>query len=301
MFSSNDRGIVLALLTALVSGVSIFINKFAVGFITPPLVFTATKNLGVGLILLTLLLVSGKWRKIKQLDGKNVFRLVMIGIIGGALPFYLFFTGISLIPAINAALIHKTLVIWVAILAWPFLKEKLSKGQGLAVLLIFLGNLLIGGFQGFEFSKGELFIMLATVLWAVENIIAKKVLDKVDPDLVTTARMGFGSLILVGASLIVAPQALAGVFSLNAGQLFWMLATALALFAYVSTWYRALKYAPATTVATVLASSTIVTNILSAIFITHTWDFRLLPQAGLILSGVILFWWFSRRESVRLL
>ena len=92
--------------------------------VKPPIVFTAEKNVFVGLLIIGVLLFSWKWKEVKKLTKRELVYLSLIGIIGGSLPFYLFFTGLSMIPAINGAIIHKTLFIWVAILAIPFLKEK---------------------------------------------------------------------------------------------------------------------------------------------------------------------------------
>lgn len=294
-----DKGVKLALITALVSGVSIFINKFAVGVITPPLVFTGVKNSLVAILIISLILFSRKWKQLTKLDKGQLSKLALIGIIGGALPFYLFFTGLSQISAINGALIHKTLVLWVIVLAVPFLKEKLSTWQGLAVLILFVSNLLVGGFKGFAFSVGELFVLMATLLWAVENIIAKKVLSDVDIDLVVAARMGLGAIILMTVALFVYPQNLPQMLSLSLSQSLWMLATAIALLAYVMTWYRALKFAPVITVATILVSATLVTNLLSAIFITGTWNLKMLWQAGMIVLGLGIFLWGGKGSILK--
>jgi len=68
--------------------------------------------------------------------------LLLIGLVGGSIPFYLYFEGLSKISAINGAIIHKSLVIWVALLAIPFLKENMSKLQALAVFALFGSNFL---------------------------------------------------------------------------------------------------------------------------------------------------------------
>ena len=119
--SYKTKGIYLALITALISGVAIFINKFAVDAIHPPLVFTAMKNAGVGLFIIGILLLTPKWKLIKKLTKREIIYLISIGIIGGSIPFYLYFTGLSQIPAINAAIIQKTLVFWVTLVAIPVL------------------------------------------------------------------------------------------------------------------------------------------------------------------------------------
>lgn len=287
MSGNFQKGINLALVTALISGISIFINKFAVTAIKQTLVFTSVKNSGVALLIIGILIFSGKWRQIKKLSLREIGFLILIGIIGGSIPFYLFFTGLSTIPAINGAIIQKTLVIWVALLALPFLREKLSRGSAIAVILLFAANVLVGGFSGFKYSPGEGLVLLATVFWAVETVLAKKILPALDPDILTAARMGFGAVILLTMSAVMQPQAFSQSLSLTSTQWFWMGLTVLSLLAYVTSWYRALKYAPATTVTAILVASTLVTNALSAIFVTHTVNSLLIIQSILIIAGII--------------
>lgn len=295
MSSTLKKGIYLAFLTALISGVSNFVNKIAVDVIKPPLVFTAEKNAFVGLLIIGLLIATWKWQKIKKLNRKQIIYLLLIGVIGGSVPFYLFFTGLSQIPAINGAIINKTLIIWVAILAIPFLKERVSPLLMIAVAFRFYANLLIGGLTKFQFSQGELFVLLATMLWAIEYVLAKKILPDVDPDIVTAARMGFGSLILLGAAAVVAPTALVKGLMLSPNQWFWMIIPVLLLLGYVTTWYRALKFAPVTVVASVLVSATLITNVLSAIFVTHAWNLELGIQAFFTVLGIVFLWLASSK------
>lgn len=75
-----------------------------------------------------------------------------------------------------------------------------------------------------------------------------------------------------------------------------MIITIATLLGYVMSWYRALKYAPATTVTSILVASTLVTNVLSAIFITHTWTEEMEVQAVLMIVGVAVFWFASKKE-----
>lgn len=297
MSSNLSKGIFFAILTAFISGFSNFINKIAVTTIKPPLVFTAEKNLLVGLAIIGILIATCKWKKIFRLKKKEIIFLILIGIIGGSLPFYLFFTGLSQIPAINAAFIHKTLVLWVAILAIPFLKEKISKLQIFAVLLLFSSNFIIGGFTSLQFSQGELFVLIATILWAIENILAKKILPFVDPDIVVAARMGLGSLILLGAALLTSPTALYQSLFTLPSQWLLMGITTIFLLGYVMTWYRALKFAPAITVASILVAATLVTNILSAIFITHTWTIEMGAQSLATFLGIGFLWFVNKKQA----
>lgn len=293
----QTKGVWLAVITAVISGVANYVNKFAVAAIKPPLVFTAVKNSLVGMVIISLLLVSRKRGLIRQLKRNEIIRLIAIAVVGGTVPFYLFFTGLSQIPAVNGALIHKSLVLWVALLAVPFLKEKLSLWQVGAVGLLFSSNLVVGGFKGFQFSQGEMMVLVATLFWAIENVIAKKTLKTVDPDIVTAARMGLGSLILLVAAQLRHPQALAQILTMTSTQWMWMVLTTLILLGYVMSWYRALKLAPAVLVTSVLVLATLVTNLLTAIE-TKVWNGQMLLQAGIVGVGLVVFWWGAKRSQV---
>lgn len=286
MFGKNSKGVYFALIAALISGFSIFLNKFAVTAVGQPLVFTAVKNTCVAVFIIAFIVFSGKWMQIKFLSKRKLVLLFIVGVIGGSIPFYLFFTGLSSIPAINGAIIQKTLVLWVAILALPLLKEKLTKVGAAMVFVLFFANVLVGGFSGFKFSTGEGLVLLATLFWAVETVIAKKILPNMDSDLLVAARMGFGSLILLILSAVLQPTSLAKVFTFSVGQWEWVILTSILLLFYVATWYRALKFAPAIVVTSVLVGATIVTNILSAIFVIHSVNLPLVVQSVLILLAV---------------
>lgn len=298
-FLLEKKGLYYALVTAVISGFSIFFNKFAIGDVKPPLYFTSIKNLVVGILIFSVVLFSRKLKDIKKLSKKEVKYLLMIGLVGGSVPFYLYFEGLSKTSAINGAMIHKTLVIWVALLTAPFLKEKITKIQALGVMFLFLSNLFVGGFKGFEFSHGEVLVLIATILWSVESILAKKVLKSVDPDIVTLFRMGFGSLILITATLISVPGVIGKTLSLNSQQLFWIILTSLLLFLYVKNWYRALKFSSAAFVTSVLVSSTLITNILSAVFVNHSWNAGMTIQSIFLLSGVLLFVLFEKEKKLK--
>jgi len=283
MLTNCQKGVFFALITAVISGVSIFLNKYSVGFITPPLLFTGLKNATVALILFSLIILSRKLPLLKALTKREVTFLLLIGLVGGTLPFYLFFTGLTTVSAINASLIQKLLVFWVAVLALPILRERVTRVQLIAVFLLFTANFFVGGFKGFAFSKGELMIFGSTFFWAVEYVLASKVLKTVHPDLVAAFRMGIGSTILLTASLI-SPTRL--IFSLTTPGFFWVCLTILLLLTYVITLYRALKYAPAVLVTSTLVSATLVTNLLSAIFITKSVSSLFIIQTVIITFGV---------------
>lgn len=293
--NNTGRATTLALVAAFISGVSLFVNKFAVTSMKDPVLFATLKNSLVAIFIIGIVLVFGKWGEIKSLSRQKWLKLFLIGVIGGALPFALFFTGLAQTNAVNGALIHKTLFLWVAFLAIPFLKERMVWQQWAGVIAIFVGNLFVGGFTGFKFNIGEMMILVATVLWAAENVIAKKALSDISGITVGAARM------VIGSVLLMAYVALFGSFSpiltLTPVQWGWTILTGVFLAGYVLTWYAALSRAPATYVATLLVPATLVTNILSAVFITHTLTDRDLASAFLYGTGIFLLVLFANKTA----
>lgn len=283
----------LALGTALVSGFSNFVAKIGVTAVRDPIIFTTLKNGIVAILLAGVLLALRRWRELRTLSRTQWLQLAAVGVIGGSIPFALFFTGLTHTSALNASLIHKTLFLWVALLAVPLLKERMTPLQWLGIFAVGAANLFIGGFKGFRYNVGELMILGATVLWAVENVVAKIALKNLSSLTVAAARMVFGSVLLLAFASFRGGTA--AVVHLNAAQWGWTLIASALLTAYVLTWYAALKRAPATYVATLLVPATLVTNALSAVFLTHTFPTVQVENALLVVTGVVLLIVFVRR------
>lgn len=283
----------LALAAAFISGTNNFLAKIAVTAVKDPVLFTTIKNTIVAVLLIGVILAFRRLSEIKALNRKQWVKLGVIGVIGGALPFALFFTGLSMTSAISGSLIHKTLFLWVGLLAWPFLKERLTLLQGVGVALLFASNFFVGGFTGFSFNTGELMILAATLLWAVENIIAKKALVDISSLTLASARMVIGSSLLI---IFLASQGrMAPIADVGAVAWGWTMLSSILLFGYVIAWYSALKIAPATYVASILVSATLVTNVLSALFVTHTMTALQLKGGAYVLTGLFLLIFFAKK------
>ncbi|HYL41486.1 MAG TPA: DMT family transporter, partial [Candidatus Binatus sp.] len=187
----------------------------------------------------------------------------VIGIIGGGVPFILFFTGLAQASAPSAAFIQKTLFVWVAILAVPFLGERLGLAQLAAVGVLLAGLTLVAPPTGLSWGSGETMIAAATLLWAVEAIMAKRLLRGVPVAVLGVGRLGIGLLVLVGYLLATGHASL--VLALDGAQMLAVLGTGVLLAGYVATWFAALKRAPASLVTAVLVVGAPVTAMLQAI------------------------------------
>lgn len=261
--NNTAKGIVYALIAAIISGIAIFYAKVSVAKIDP-LILTTSRNLFAGLLLLITIIFSYK-KEIKiNFSIKNVSKLLIISIIGGSIPFFLFFTGLKLIGPQTANLIQKSLFIWVGILSLVFLKEKLNPVYWLAFTLIFIGNFVINPVS-IVFDKGIILVILATMFWSVENVLVKKFMQNFSEKLLSVVRMLGGGLILLCMTITTGKLSL--LFSLNFDQLITIIVGGIILSFYVYFWYKALKYAPASLVTLILTFSLVVGNILNGAFI----------------------------------
>lgn len=287
--TNTTKGIMLALLTATISGVSIFYSKVSVIKIDP-LLLTTARNLIVGVLFLTLFLATGKFKEMARLTKKNAIMLFAIGLIGGSLPFYLFFTGLKLIGAQQGNMIHKTLFIWVALLAFVFLKEKVNIKLVLSGMLITAGIFFFTPFH-LALGQGALLVLVADLLWAGETVIAKKVLAQVSSELAGLIRMLLGGMVLAVATIMGGKST--ALFSLSLSQWGMIMVGAALLFFYVYTWFKALSHAPASVVTLALTWSLVVGTVLNGSF-THArlamadWYSMALITGGVMLGAVVV-------------
>jgi len=287
----EKKGILLALITAFISGGAIFINTFGVKVINP-YIFTGLKNIVVIFLILALIFVLKEWPKFKKLRKKEWGLLFLIGLVGGSIPFLLFFKGLSLTTGDKGAFIHKTMFVYVAILAFIFLKEKISKSLIVGILVLILGNVLLLKIIPKPLNFGDFLILIATLFWSGEQIISKYTLKTISPRLVAGGRMFFGSILIVLFWIITGQfQFLA---EINLIQFSWVVITAFILFGYVTFWYTALKYSRVSVATAVLTLGSPITTLLSLIFLDKVISPQQIGGIALILVGILLVIGISR-------
>ncbi len=217
---------------------------------------------------------------------RNRLGLVAIAIIGGSIPFVLFFSGLAIATAPTAAFIQKTMFIWVALMAVPFLGERLGLIQIGALGTLLVGQALIAPPTGMGWGAGETMIAAATLLWSVEVVLAKRLLVGISPQLLGAARLGLGLVILVG--YLAFSGRLGGFGAISSEGWMWVLITGGLLAGYVATWFGALRHAPATTVTSVLVVAAVVTGILSSLNKGVAPDPKVVAGYLLVIAGTAL-------------
>jgi drug/metabolite transporter (DMT)-like permease len=265
--TSRAKGLLLAFGTALVSGVAVYANSHGVSRFSDATVYTTAKNSVAGMLLVVLavsLLAARGGRPERPRTKRQWAGVVAVATVGGSVPFVLFFEGLSRAEATQAALIHKTLVVWVALLAVPLLGERIGPPHVLAIGTLLAGQAWLANEPGtIVFGSGEAMILAATLLWSAEVILVKRLLGSLASPTLAVARMGLGTLLLL-AWLAVSGRA-GDLWALSADQWSWALLTGALLAGYVATWYAALSRAQAVDVTAVLVFGAVVTAMLARV------------------------------------
>jgi len=286
-------GTIVAIIAALISGVSIIANKLFIVDMEP-VVFTAVRALFIGIIFFMLLSYSS-WGKskaakkntandrAKAASKKTPWKYYLaIGIIGGAFAFLLFFSGLKLTTGGRAAFLQKTMPLYITVLAFVFLKEKISRKQLGAMLLMFIGMIAIyyATISPAELwanpSMGDLMVIGAAFLWAIEAIIAKRVMVKGESNLmVSFARMFIGAIVLFA---FLAAFGSAESLNLTAQQIINLSISTVLLFGYVFCWYYSMKLINVSKASALLLIAPVISMALGVMFLSE-------PVAALQLIG----------------
>ena len=105
---------------------------------------------------------------------------VKVGFFGGLLYALLAYRGFVYAPAAHASvLMPGSLPLWTALLAALLLGDRITPWRALGLVLIVLGDLLVGGasllraFDGGDVWMGDVFFMLAAACWATYSVLAR--------------------------------------------------------------------------------------------------------------------------------
>lgn len=284
--NNETKGTILAIITAIISGIAIPANKMFVVSLDPT-VFTALRSIIIGIIFFVLASFQSNFdfKKFKKVSWKYLFA---IAFIGGAIAFLLFFSGLKLTTAGRGAFLHKTLPLYTAVLAFVFLREKITKKQVLALVLMFIGTIAIYYSQikpaelWMNPKLGDLLIILATIFWAIENVIGKKAMIKGETNFVVSfSRMFFGGLILFGILLLQGKYNL--LFALKPEQMLNVVISTAILTAYVFFWYWSVKLINVSKATTFLLLAPVV-SLMIGVFVFH----EPAPLLQLLGSAIIL-------------
>lgn len=182
-------------LSAIFWGANFNAGKIAIEIMSPTQV-AAWRFIIAGVVILALYWVKERptWASIKP----YALIYLIMGIIGIFLMNIFLFKGLAVTSPINTSLITATNPLLTICLSVFLLKEKISFRQLEGIVISFMGVLLVltnGSLTKLELiTKGDLYVLLATTLWALYGILGKKYAGNGSPLATTAITMAVGAL-----------------------------------------------------------------------------------------------------------
>ena len=168
-------GLLRAVIFMVIGGVSIALMQAAVKLISldlDPFIITLYRAGLVFVVLLPILF----WRGRAAFNTSSIRLQIIRGGIGG-LGMLCVFSGLSMISLAEVTVLLFTVPIFATLLSIVFLSEKVGVWRWTAILIGFLGILIIARPQG-SVSAGHIFIICAALSWSMSILIAKKLTEK---------------------------------------------------------------------------------------------------------------------------
>lgn len=134
----------------------------------------------VNLLYLFYYLINRK--NLKKIERKDIIILLVMGLLNIPLNQFLFLNALKLTTPPNTALAYALTPAFVLMIAFIFLKEKVSRFKGLGVFLAVAGAGILFFNRGIELNSenflGDMLALTASFSWAVYTIIGKKMSQK---------------------------------------------------------------------------------------------------------------------------
>jgi drug/metabolite transporter (DMT)-like permease len=149
-----------------------------------PLAFNGIRMAFASIILVLVLFITKQGLKVPK---KDIWKLVILGIIGNTVYQLLFINGINLTTASNTSIIMAMTPASVALLSSLFKHEKIHWVAWLGIALSFMGFCLVitkqpGTFVfSWENLRGDLMIFCGNLVWAVYTVFSKPLLGRITP------------------------------------------------------------------------------------------------------------------------
>jgi drug/metabolite transporter (DMT)-like permease len=221
---------------------------------------------GIALIAMTIILVfTGKIRMLRNISIKDYGKLVLYSI--PSFTYYFFYMmALQLIPAVEASMLNYLFPVMILIFSVPINGEKLDKSKITSILIGLLGMVIIltnGSIQNIKMTnlKGDLLAIGGAVSWGIFSNLGKK--NKVDT--------------LISNYIIVAMNFIFSCISMNIFSHFivpdfpslmglsWLGLSSIVISYYV--WFKALKIAPSSLIASLSFITPFVTLVFIMIFL----------------------------------
>ena len=277
-------------------GVSFIATKIAVQQVAPAVVVFLRFAIGA-VIMLAILLAR---RQLTLPTFKEGFYYALLGFIGISFHQWLQSTGLVTAQASTTSWIVSTSPVFIALLGWFFLKEKLGLNTIFGIMLASLGVLLVVSkgslsslISGNFGTTGDLLVLISAPNWAIFSVLSRSALKDKAALFVLFYVILFGWLFT--SIPFVATHGWLEIAHLNTTG--WLAVAFLGIgctaLAYIF-WYDGLQAIPASRAGVFLYIEPLISLVVAAVLLGEAITLAALLGGGLILAGV----WLVNKVSV---
>ncbi len=226
-----DRGILFMLLSAMISALNGAVAKILSETMDPIEVVFYRNLLGILIILYSL-------KKIPVSFDRSKIHLLFLRGIFGSLAMLLFFYTIATIPLGVAVILNKTSPFFVTIIAYYLMKESINIHTFFALIIGFVGVILIIKPFGIELSHEHILGVLGGFLSAAAYATIKKIKNIYDARVIMLSFMGIGVILPLLLFLFTSYVQ----FQIHTDPLVWILIVFMAIISTISQWLLTRAY-----------------------------------------------------------
>ncbi len=280
MNNKSVISIIYAFMAAVFYAVSTPFSKLLLEYVSPTFL-ASFLYLGAGVGVGIMYIFRRKNEKAEdKLSKKDLPYTVGMIVLDIAAPIFLMF-GIKFGNASNASLLGNFEIVATTLIALVIFNEKVSKKLWTAIMLITTSSIILSfdGTDGFDFSYGSLFVVLATVCWGLENNCTRKISEKSTYEIVVLKGIfsGLGSCIVA----LFMGETLPNIKYIFLAMLLGFFAYGLSIFAYI----KAQRHLGATKTSAYYAVAPFIGAAISFILIGNKFTFSYLIALIIMLLG----------------
>ena len=229
----------------------------------------------------TYILLSKKPIKLKT---SRKIDVLFVGLIGSVLAPMAYFFGLKLTFAINATLLAHIQPLFVSILGFLFLGERLHKNDVIGGLMIGIAAILVSGrnienLLNLKFNTGDFVVLFATFCWALVAIPGKRLTETANSILIVGYRFLIASGFFIPLLLALNQLAIESIYQIILGVIIGL--------GYIF-YYEGLKRIKASQVALTELSSPLFTAILAWFTLKEYMTWLQATGATLLIAGLII-------------
>ena len=254
-------------------------------------VATAIRTVVVLLFSWLMVLITGTWGGIRQIDGRTLLFLILSGLATGA-SWLCYFHALQKGDINKVVPIDKSSTVLSILLAFIFLHEGISGKKIIFVLLIGIGTMMMITKKDIKTDSEKksggwlIYAVLSAVFASLTSILGKIGIEGIDSNLGTAIRT---TVVLLMAWLMVfITHTQSGIGSIGRKSWVFLILSGLATGASWLCYYKAIQMGSVSKVAPIDKLSVVITLILAVIFLHEDFTVKSAIGAVLITAGTVL-------------